>query len=257
MENKVKLSGLIISYNEEGGIARCINSLKKVCDEIVVVDSFSTDQTKTICTSLGVSFFERSWTGFLDQKNFAQEKASHNIVLQLDADEVISTELAESINTVKGNWTHDAYRFNRFNNFCGKWIKHSGWYPELRLRLYDRRKGCWEGLDPHPSVSMEKQSSVSILEGDLLHYSYDNHIDLTLRSAEYAKQAAISMNKLGKKASNFKIFLSPIFRFLQDYFFKRGFLDGTEGLLICKTAAYYTFLKYLYLRLINQGKSLE
>ncbi|MGW8121234.1 glycosyltransferase family 2 protein [Roseivirga echinicomitans] len=257
MTSAVKISGVIITYNEEKNIGRCLDSLKGICDEILIVDSYSTDRTKEIALGHDVRFVENAWKGFLDQKNFAQGLASFDYVLQLDADEALSEELRKSIKSVKNNWSHDGYIFNRFTNYCGKWIKHSGWYPDAKLRLYDRRKGNWKGLDPHPSVFMDEETKTQHIKGDLLHYSYTSYEDHINRSAKYAKQAAIAMHALGKKPSNFKLVMSPAFRFLNSFILRGGFIDGFEGLIICRTASYYTFLKYMYLKLIYKGKSIE
>ncbi|PIQ50310.1 MAG: glycosyl transferase [Cytophagales bacterium CG12_big_fil_rev_8_21_14_0_65_40_12] len=253
MREPVKISGVVITHNEEKNIGRCLNSLIGICDEILVVDSYSTDRTKEICLKLGVRFIQNAWNGFLAQKNFAQDKAEFDYVLQLDADEVLSPALEKSILGVKANWQFDGYYFNRFTNYCGKWINHSGWYPDAKLRLYDRRKGKWEGLDPHPSVHLI--GAAQHIKGDLLHYSYTSYEDHINRSANYALQAAKAMHQLGKKPSNFKLVFSPAFKFVQTYLLKQGFRDGFEGLIICKTSAYYTFLKYMYLKLITKGKT--
>lgn len=252
----IKISGVVITFNEEKNIARCINSMQGVCDEILVVDSYSTDKTPQIASELGAKLVQNKWNGFLDQKNFAQEHAQFDYILQLDADEEISEELKASIQKLKENWQADGYFFNRFTNFCGKWIKHSGWYPDAKLRLYDRRKGSWKGLDPHPAVEMLAEASIDKIKGDLLHYSYTSYEDLINRSAHYAKQASIAMMAMNKRPSNFKMVFSPAFRFVKDYFIRGGYRDGFEGYIICKTAAYYTFLKYMYLRLLHQGKSI-
>lgn len=254
---KVAISGVIITFNEENNIARCIRSLLAVCDEILVVDSISTDRTKEIAIAEGARVLENDWNGFLEQKNFAQQNAEYDIVLQLDADEELSSQLQSEILKVKNNWQHDGYSFNRFTNFCGKWIQHSGWYPDAKLRLYDRRKGSWTGLDPHPSVDMNSSSSTSHIKGDLLHYSYSSYEEFINRSAKYAKQAALAMHTQGKKPSDFKLIISPVFRFFQTYLIRGGYKEGLEGLIICKTASYYTFLKYMYLKLISKGKSIE
>lgn len=251
-----KISGIIITFNEEKNIARCIKSMQNVCDEILVVDSYSTDKTKGICLELGVRFLENKWTGFLNQKNFAQDQAANNYVLQLDADEELSEELQAEILKVKENWKCDGYFFNRFTNFCGKWIHHSGWYPDAKLRLYDRRKGKWKGLDPHPGVQMSNDSKTGKIKGNLLHYSFNSYEELINRSASYAKQAALAMKQMGKGSNSFKMIMSPVIRFFKDYVIRGGFRDGFEGYIICKTAAYYTFLKYMYLRLLHQGKSI-
>lgn len=256
MSQLVKVSGLIITYNEEENIKRCLESLQDVCDEIVVVDSFSTDRTEEICREFNVRFIQNVWKGFLDQKNFAQNQASYDHVLQLDADEALSDELKQHIIAVKSDWKKGGYHFKRFTNYCGKWIRHSGWYPDSKLRLYDKRVGNWQGLDPHPEVIMKAGESYDVLKGDLLHYSYVSYEDHINRSAKYAKQAAIAMKQMGKNPSTLKLIVSPFYRFINDYFFRGGFRDGFEGLIICRTAAYYTFLKYMYLRLIYKGKSI-
>lgn len=254
MTQPIKISGVIITFNEENNIARCIESMQGVCDEILVVDSYSTDMTEQIVLELGARFIQNKWKGFLDQKNFAQDNTAFDFVLQLDADEELSDELKSEILKVKSNWQYDGYFFNRFTNFCGKWIRHSGWYPDAKLRLYDRRKGLWKGLDPHPAVEMSAGASIGKIKGDLLHYSYSSYEDFVNRSASYARQAAFAMKAMGKKPNHFKMVFSPFFRFFKDYIIRGGFRDGLEGYLICKTAAYYTFLKYLYLRLISSGE---
>ncbi len=256
MSQSVQISGIIITFNEEENIKRCLESLHGICDEIVVVDSFSTDRTKEICEQFDVKFIQNPWNGFLDQKNFAQDQATYDYVLQLDADEELSDKLKEAILSVKKNWQKAGYHCKRFTNYCGKWIRHSGWYPDSKLRLYDRRLGKWQGLDPHPEVIMSPGEPYGTLEGDLLHYSYNSYEDHINRSAKYAKQAALAMKQMGKNPSAFKLIISPFYRFINDYVFRGGFRDGFEGLIICRTAAYYTFLKYMYLRLIYKGKSI-
>lgn len=256
MSKQVKISGIVITFNEEKNIERCLRSVQGVCDEIIVIDAYSQDNTKSIAESLGAKVIQNHWKGFLNQKNFAQDKATHDFVLQLDADEVLSKQLQESILDVKKEWKYDGYFFPRFTNYCGKWIKHSGWYPDAKLRLYNKKKGEWGGLDPHPEVRMTNDCSIGKLKGDLLHYSYSSYEDHIHRSAGYAKQAALAMHQLGKQSSLFKLIFSPFYRFVHDYFFRRGFQDGFEGYIICKTAAYYTFLKYMYLRLIQKGKTI-
>lgn len=257
MSNPIKISGVIITYNEEKNLKRCLDSLEGVCDEVLVVDSLSTDRTREIAETLGARVIQNKWKGFLDQKNFAQNEAQYDHVLQLDADEEISQELKSTILSIKNSWDADGYFFNRFTNYCGKWIKHSGWYPDAKLRLYDRRKGNWQGLDPHPEVIMQSGSSITSVNGDLNHYSYTSYGDHINRSAKYAKQAALAMKEMGKNPSVLKLIVSPFYRFFNDFFFRGGFRDGFEGLIICRTASYYTFLKYMYLRLIHKGKSIE
>lgn len=249
----IKLSGIVITFNEEKNITRCIESMQDVCDEILVVDSFSTDATPQRVHDLGAKLIQREWNGFLEQKNFAQDHASYDIVLQLDADEALSEELKKSILKVKEHWSADGYFFNRFTQFCGKWIHHSGWYPDAKLRLYDRRKGKWSGLDPHPGVVLEK-GTTSHINGDLLHYSFHTASEFIERSANYALQAAKAMHTLDKPFRWHKLLLSPVFRFFKDYIIRGGIRDGFEGLMISVANGYYTFLKNMYLRLLKKGR---
>ena len=257
MNHKVKISGIVITYNEESNIERCLTSLLPICDEIVVVDSFSTDNTKAICERFNVHFFQNEFEGHIEQKNFALAQASHDIVLSLDADEALSEELTRSILSIKNNFSAKAYRFNRSTNYCGKWIKYSGWYPDAKTRLWDRRIGKWGGINPHDSVELNIDSTPTLLKGDILHYSYNSVEEYVFRQFKYAKISAKSMHSKGKKASFTKLFLSPGYRFFRDYFMRFGFLDGFYGFIICKTSGYATFQKYAYLKRLNKGLPID
>ena len=243
MEN-VKISVVIITFNEEKNITRCIESVKDIADEILVVDSFSTDDTKKIATSLGARFIEHAFEGHIQQKNWAAAQSEFPHVLSLDADEALSEELKKSIIKVKNNWNADGYHFNRFNNYCGKWIKHGSWYPEKKLRLWDRRKGKWGGINPHDSFEMIEGSVVKHLKGDLLHFIYYTISQHILQVERFTTIAAQARFKMDKKTSYFKLIFSPPFSFLYNYFIRLGFLDGFYGLVICVVMAHYTFLKY-------------
>ena len=144
-----KLSVVIITFNEEKNIARCIESVKEIADEIVVLDSFSKDKTKEICESHGIKFYEHAFDGHIQQKNRAITYASYPHILSLDADEALDETLKKSIIEIKNNWTHDGYYMNRLTNYCGHWVKHCNWYPDTKMRLWDSRKGCWTGINPH------------------------------------------------------------------------------------------------------------
>lgn len=257
-EGSIKISGVVITFNEEKNIERCLNSMDKVCDEIIIIDSFSTDRTKEICLNFKkVKFIEQAFTGYADQKNAAIDHASHNFVLSLDADEEFSEELKASVLAVKKDAQYAAYKFNRFTNFCGQWIKHSGWYPDTKLRLWDKRKGRWGSLNIHESVELTAGVEVQQLPGDLLHYSFYNLNEFVERSNKYAKMSAYAMHESGKSASFIKLVLSPLYRFIQDYFIKRGLLDGFNGFVISLVGSYSTFLKYAYLKSLNTKKPIE
>lgn len=257
MSLEVKISGVIITFNEERNIERCLSSLTEVCDEIVVVDSFSTDNTKEICQKFNVRFVENAFQGHIEQKNFAMNQAENDIILSLDADEALSDELKTNILNLKKNFKAKAYKFNRFTNYCGKWIRHSGWYPDTKVRLWDKRVGQWGGMNPHDSVELSNNIKAEHVKGDLLHYSYYTLEEHILRSAKYAKIAAKALQQKGKKASMLKMIGSAAFRFIRDYFFKLGMLDGYYGLVICATSSHTTFLKYAYLRSLNKGLPIE
>jgi glycosyltransferase involved in cell wall biosynthesis len=255
MSQAVKISAVIITLNEERNIGRCLESLKNVADEIVVVDSFSTDKTADICETYGVRFIQHLFEGHIEQKNYAVSQAEFDCVLSLDADEALSEELARSILNATGNWSWDGYRFNRLTHYCGKWIRHSGWYPDAKLRLWDRRKGRWGGVNPHDHVVMDAGSRIRHLGGDLLHYSYHSiadHIAQINRFSEIAARAAFSQ---GRKANIFgDILLNPFLTFFKKYIVKLGILDGYEGFVISIHTAYGKFLKYAKLNELNKRR---
>ena len=157
---QIQLSVVIITFNEEKNIARCLASVASVADEIVVVDSFSTDKTKQICIEKGVRFIEHQFDGHIEQKNWAITQAKNQYVLSLDADEALTDELASEISKVKNNWQYDGYSFNRLTNFCGAWIKHGGWYPDKKLRLWVTKKGKWGGIHTHDNVIMQEGGNI-------------------------------------------------------------------------------------------------
>jgi glycosyltransferase involved in cell wall biosynthesis len=256
MENTIKLSAVIITYNEERNIRRCLDSVKDVADEIVVVDSFSRDRTEQVCKSWGVRFIQHAFEGHIEQKNYAMSEAKHEYVLSLDADEALSEELKASIRNVKEKCNHDGYSFNRMTNYCGKWIRHCGWYPDKKVRLWNRRKGSWGGVNPHDKVIMQENSSVKHLSGDLLHYSYYTIRENISQINNFSDIAAGASYEMGEKANVvLDIFLNPIFTFLKKYILQLGLLDGYYGLVVSINSAYFRFLKYAKLRELNKKGS--
>lgn len=251
----VKLSIVIITFNEEKNIARCIESVQGVADEILVVDSYSKDGTKKICQSYNVRFVEHAFEGHVQQKNYAASIAEYNHVLSLDADEVLSKKLADSVKDAKENFSSDGYFVNRLSSYCGQWIKHCGWYPDRKLRLWDRRMGQWGGENPHDKFIMEKDAKLSPLKGDLLHYTFhtiDQHIDTINKFSSIAAQMRFNR---GKRTNVLVILIKPLVKFITLYFFKLGFLDGYFGFLICKNSAYSAFLKEVKLKQLYKVKS--
>lgn len=255
MTEPIKLSVVIITYNEEKNIARCIEAAMPVADEIVVVDSFSTDRTKEICLSYGVKFVEHPFEGHIQQKNYAITQASYPYVLSLDADEVLSKELQESILTVKNNWQYDGYYVNRVTNYCGKWIRHGAWYPDRKLRLWYAPKGKWTGINPHDRFEMIPEAKLSYLKGDLLHYSYYSiyqHVEQVNKFTEIAAKADVQR---GRSLSLFAAIVQSIWKFKRDYIFKLGFLDGYYGFIIAVISAFAAFLKYIKIKEFQKIKN--
>ncbi|MBA3900174.1 MAG: glycosyltransferase family 2 protein [Bacteroidetes bacterium] len=248
----MKISATIITFNEERNIERCILSLLEVADEILVLDSFSTDKTEEICKKHGVKFIQRAWEGYSATKNHANQLAEHNWILSIDADEALSDELKKSILNQKNKLSElEAYQFNRLTNYCGKWIKHSGWYPDKKTRLFNRAHISWAG-GIHETLIIPPRVKIKKLEGDLLHYSYytvEEHIRQTEKFTSLSAQALYEKNK---KPTMLKLYLSPIITFLKNYLFRLGFLDGYYGFLICKISAQATHLKYLKLQKMHQ-----
>jgi len=245
---KVSISVTIITKNEAKNIVACLDAAFQVADEVVVVDSLSTDGTQEICREKGAIVFEHPFEGHIQQKNVAVQKATHDYILALDADEVLSDELIASILKAKSNFTADAYQMNRLNNYCGKWIRYSGWYPDRKVRLFDRKKAHWGGKNPHDKIILATKTTIRHLKGDLLHYSYHNISDHVQRMNTYTSIMAQSDFERGKKAPLWKIILSPFFNFFKRFFLKLGFLDGFYGFIIAIMATYYSFIKYMKLR---------
>lgn len=243
-----KLSVVIITFNEERNIRRCLDSIVGVADEIIVIDSLSTDNTKEICMEFKVNFIEQKFLGYINQKNYALSFATNDMVIQLDADEALSDELKESIIKLKQSFRYSGYTMNRLTNYCGKWIHHSGWYPDKKLRLFNRKHGRFGGIDPHDEFILEDNKKLTHISGDLLHYSYYS-VDEHYRQAEkFSDIASKAYFEKGIRSNYFKILFSPTFRFLRDYFFLLGFADGITGLKICHIQALTTYKKYVKLK---------
>jgi glycosyltransferase involved in cell wall biosynthesis len=246
------ISVVIITYNEEKNIERCLDSVRDVADEIVVLDSFSTDRTEEICKSRGVKFFQHKFDGHIEQKNRAITYSSNPYILSLDADEALDETLIKSILEVKKNWASDGYSMNRLTNYCGTWIHHCGWYPDRKLRLWDSRKGKWDGINPHDMYVMNKDAGIKHLKGDILHYSYYTREDHYKQVEYFTDISSKAFWKAGKRVGVVKLYLSPVVKFIRDYIVKLGFLDGSAGFTISRISAYATFLKYKKLRKLQE-----
>ena len=243
-----KISAIIITHNEERNIGRCLESLHGVADEIIVVDSGSTDNTETICREADVHFEHHDWEGYSGQKNYANNLASCPWILSIDADEALSPTLRESLLKWKGqDKPQGAYRFNRLTNYCGHWIHHCGWYPDPCTRLFPKDAARWDGL-VHERLTFNFPLSTFHLKGDLLHYSYYSVEEHAERQLHYATLAAKKAHSAGKHVSTTGVWLRPKWNFFRNYILKGGFLDGHAGYTVCRMSAFYTFMKYSLLR---------
>jgi glycosyltransferase involved in cell wall biosynthesis len=251
----IKISAVIITLNEERNIGRCLESISGIADEIVVVDSGSTDATEAICRKKNVKFIHHAFEGHIEQKNFAVTQCHHEYILSIDADESLSPELTKSISELKSNWEKDGYTFNRLTNYCGKWIHHCGWYPDRKLRLFKKGKGKWAGSNPHDRFILNEPASVGRLKGDLLHYSYYTIEDHLRQVNKFTDIGALSAYKEGKRSSILKMLIKPKIRFIRDYIFHLGILDGYYGLVICRISSDATFIKYVKLYELQKKKA--
>lgn len=249
----VKVSCVIITYNEEQNIRACIKSVQQVVDEIIVVDSYSQDNTAGIAQSLGARVFYKKFNGFGAQKAYAIQQATHNWILSVDADEVLTTELQTSILSVKENPIFDGYDLNILTNYCGKWIKHCGWYPKHKLRLLDKTKGYINSNKVHEGFEMNNLNTpISLLKGDLLHYSYKTISEHSRKIQLYTELAAKHMAEKGASIPLLKIILGPKWTFFYLYIIRLGFLDGYWGYVLCKNLSYESFIKYTKIRLYTK-----
>ncbi len=249
-----KLSAVIITFNEERNILRCINSLKEIVDEIIVVDSFSTDKTDEICKSFGVIFIQAEWRGYSESKNFANSQANFDWILSLDADEALSDELKKSILSEKKRGFSGNYEFNRLTNYCGKWIKHGGWYPDKKVRLFEKEFTSWTG-EIHEELIFKQSQEIKFLKGNCLHYSYYSLEQHYNQAQKFTTIAAKDLVSKGKNAPLYKLIFSPLVKFIRDYFLKLGFLDGKYGFIVARISAYATYLKYKKIRQFSKLKT--
>lgn len=245
-----RLSLVIISFNEEKNIGRCIDSAKDIADEILVLDSNSTDRTVAIAESKGAIVKQQAFQGYIQQKNLAIEMASHDYVLSLDADEALSPLLADSIRKTKEHYKHRVYQMNRCSNYCGKFIRHGSWYPDRKIRLFDRRIARWGGINPHDKIELKDNRPVDLLPGDILHYSYATISEHVAQNNKFSTISAETLHSQGKKGSVVKIIVNPLWAFFLSYIVRAGFLDGLFGLVIATQIAHLTFLKHLKLFLL-------
>lgn len=242
------LSAVIISYNEEHNIGRCLQSLQGIADEIVLVDSASTDSTCAIAQEYGARIIQHPFEGFAAQKNFAAQCAQHDWVLSLDADEVLSEALKLAILAVKQEARFDAYMLKRKTNFCGSFIRHGSWYPDKQCRLWNKTKGSWQGLIHEKWRLHDTNAAYGLLDGDLLHYSFNSIADYIKMTDRYTSLSAEEAFAKGKNVGLLKLIFGPFIKFFQDYILRLGFLDGYAGFVAYRLAAQMAFIKYSKIR---------
>ena len=236
------ISATLVARNEEAKIARAIGSLS-CADEVIVVDGESTDATREIAARLGARVIVHPFEGFAAQKNLASSQARHEWILSLDADEELDDEAQAAIVRWKSSQPSAAgFRFARRAYYLGRWILHSGWYPDYKLRLYDRRYGAWRGSYVHESVFVNGR--VETLPGSILHYTCDSLEEHTSRIEFYTDLAAQEMLERGAYAGWAKRAFTPPWIFVLTYFLRLGILDGRQGFWIAWMAARYVARKY-------------
>ncbi len=249
------LSVVIITFNEEQNIRRCIESVEKVADEIIVLDSYSTDKTVEIARTLGAIVHSEKLKGYIGQKNYAMQLASHNYILSLDGDEALDEKLIASILEAKKTFTSRAYSINRCTSYCGHFIRHGLWYPDKKIRLFDRRIAQWGGLNTHDTIILQTGFKAQPLAGDILHYSYHSPDDLIWQNNRLSSIAAASLYAAGHRSNWFKMLLRPAWAFINGYILRLGFLDGTDGFTIAINTSHQVFSKYSKLYRLQRGKN--
>ncbi|MEP7213810.1 MAG: glycosyltransferase family 2 protein [Acidobacteriota bacterium] len=244
----MQISAVLITFNEEENIAAAIESLGWA-DEILVVDSESSDRTRSIAEGMGARVIVRPWPGFSEQKQFAVDAARHDWIFSIDADERVSPELAVSITAVKQSQVRaDGYRISRLPFYMGRAIRHGGWYPDRQVRLFDRRKGKWKNAVIHESVVMDDESHSEDLKGDIFHFTVRNALEHHRTIGDrYAPLGALQMQQSGRTTGSTQAAASGLGTFLKTYIVRLGFMDGFPGFCIAWFAAHNAFLKHVLL----------
>jgi glycosyltransferase involved in cell wall biosynthesis len=247
-----RLSACIITYNEADRIASCVRSVS-FCDEILVVDSHSTDATRRIAGESGAHVIERDWAGYRSQKQFAVDSASHDWVLCVDADERVSEQLRTEIEAVRdgGFAGYAGWSIPRITEYFGRFLRHGNAYPDRLVRLFDRRRGGWTGYEIHENTRVSGR--IGRLHGLLEHYSYRSLSDHHIRMQRYADLMAHALYARGKRCGVLKILFNPQWRFVRGYVLRLGFLDGWRGIVFALVEANYVRRKYLQLYMLGKG----
>jgi glycosyltransferase involved in cell wall biosynthesis len=249
--SRPRLSACIITLNEEDRIRECLESLD-FCDDVLVVDSHSTDRTREIAAECGARVIERDWPGYVAQKEYAVRQAEHDWVLCLDADERIGGPLREEILRLRGAGFPEkaGWRMPRRSFYMGRWVMHGTWTPDYNLRLFDRRHGHWGGYNPHDRVVLD--GPMGTLHGKILHYPYRSLAEHLATMDKYTTIMAKGLDERGKKGSVINVMVNPWVRFVKYYVLKGGFLDGWHGLVMAYLAAQYVRMKYIKLLVMQR-----
>ena len=246
------ISAVIITSNEERNIERCLRSLSGVVEEIIVVDTHSTDGTIEICRQYGVRLVTHEWMGFGPQKNLGIDAARHPYVLSMDADEALDEPLREAIIEHKKLGLSGIYSFSRLNYYYGKFLKHGLEFPDYKVRLFPRDQVRWNNDLVHEDLICPSALADTLLPGFLLHYTYYSIREQMQKANRYSSLGAELYFQKGKRASWFKILLNPPFTFLQAYILRRGFMDGAHGFVVAVFHSYSNFMKYTKLWELGQ-----
>jgi glycosyltransferase involved in cell wall biosynthesis len=239
------LSAVVITHNAKDTINRCLDALLKVTEDVVVVDSGSHDGTREICLSKPVHYLQKDWEGYAANKNFGGLHTSHDYILSIDSDEILSDELIKSIQQeFAKKELKDAYELNFLSNYCGKWIRFGSWNPEWHIRIFNKTKIKWQVQDVHETLDIMPSHTIASLKGKILHYSYPTVEKHLAKIEHYTTLFAERAFKSGIKSTILKAYASAFYTFLSSYLLKFGFLDGYYGFVIAQNNAWYSYLKY-------------
>jgi glycosyltransferase involved in cell wall biosynthesis len=237
------ISLVVITFNEAYRIRECLESALGVADDVLVVDSLSTDGTPDMARAMGARVISQPFLGYIEQKAFAIREALHDRVLLLDADERLSKQLADSVQRVKRDWSADGYACNRLNHLGNQPLHHGGWYPDRKVRLFDRRKCQVGGVDPHDRIVMDEGTRTAHLQGDILHFTNKDLADRVATVNRFSTRAAAAMAARGQRGNIARLITKPAFRFFREYVLQCGFLDGLPGFLVAATSSQYVWLR--------------
>jgi len=243
----IKISLVVITYNEAQNIERCLQSARSLVEEILVVDSFSEDDTVEIAKNLGAKVIQHPFAGYREQRAYSIGQAKYDHVLVLDADEALSPGLVKSIAKVKESWNHDCYFVNRMSSMGDRWIRHGGWYPDRKMRLFDRNFYQSAGLNPHEKLVPKPGARVKHIPEDILHYTNTSIEDRISTINRFSSIAAQALWEKGRKGNLLRVLFKPALRFFIEFIWKFGFLDGFLGFVIAKTSAQYVFYREIKL----------